>query len=83
MLLWFHCGPALGKWPVHRANDTTVLTTIVDSSRIINCIFYTMCIEGAISPTVSKVLRAVDQDAIWCAEVIVWVTIVITTESTK
>ncbi len=44
--------------------------------------FHAVCSKGAISPTVPKVLRAVDQNAIGCAEVVIWVIIIISTEST-
>ena len=45
--------------------------------------FHTVCSQGAVSPTVPKVLRGGDLDAIWCAELVMLVTIEITTESTK
>ncbi|KAG7227875.1 hypothetical protein INR49_013669 [Caranx melampygus] len=45
-------------------------------------VWWAVCIEGAISPAVPKDLGAVDQDAIGCAEVVMRVAIVVTTEST-
>lgn len=82
MLLWVHSGPTWDKWSMWRAKNATVLTRIVICGRIIIYTFHTVCSQGAISPTVPKHLRAVDQDAIGCAEIVMWVTIVITTETT-